>query len=362
MQPEISCYRLNLPSLPPTYHLLNTSQNAVTKHWKPIEKETTTPSSSPLPPTHIQAMKTLIRITCILLTLGTALYANPTATNGNAVNFSVRAELNEKPFIHGIVVDGTRIVLFRAIGKSLQAAGLDTEIKDPCLTLYNSQGNEVAQSIPVSALSEYQVEKLQSATTATGAFPLDLDSNEAVMIYPISGAATLHAKSISGKPGELLIETYLLPQGLYDRGTALIGSHEKQIYSIQTLDSTFPDGVDDTFGLLNVRMANEKLTIELEYSGGCEDHDFELFYDPAFIETNPPQANLYLRHDGKNDSCDAIIRETRTFDLSALLDNLQLAYPNNPRDFSINLHTWIDGTETLEVSLLKFDADQAIID
>ena len=46
----------------------------------------------------------------------------------------------------------------------------------------------------------------------------------------------------------------------------------------------------------------------------------------AFLESNPVQANLFLRHDDKNDACDAYITTEVSFDLTPLAELYQQFY------------------------------------
>ena len=79
-----------------------------------------------------------------------------------------------------------------------------------------------------------------------------------------------------------------------------------------------PDSLQlDRFDLNSITISDNELTLNLSYSGGCEEHGFELFMSPgAFMESSPVQANLFLRHNDKNDACDAYITTVVSFDLT----------------------------------------------
>ncbi len=89
-----------------------------------------------------------------------------------------------------------------------------------------------------------------------------------------------------------------------------------------------PDSIQlDQFDLNSVVVAGNEISLNLSYSGGCEEHEFELFMSPAaFMESNPVQANLFLRHNGKDDACDAYITTEVSFDLSPLAELYQQFY------------------------------------
>ena len=60
------------------------------------------------------------------------------------------------------------------------------------------------------------------------------------------------------------------------------------------------------------------LTLIVEYSGGCQEHDFTLVTNGLIQESMPPQIPLVLTHYGNEDACDGIVTDTLVFDLSRL--------------------------------------------
>ncbi len=60
----------------------------------------------------------------------------------------------------------------------------------------------------------------------------------------------------------------------------------------------------DEYDLENATISGDTLLLNVEYGGGCMNHYFFLYMAPgAFAESNPVQANLYLRHYKNNDNC-----------------------------------------------------------
>ena len=75
------------------------------------------------------------------------------------------------------------------------------------------------------------------------------------------------------------------------------------------------------FDLDGLSIYGDILTVTVQYSGGCEDHDLLMFMSPdSFLESHPVQANLYIRHDDNDDACDAWITETIRFDMRPVRD------------------------------------------
>ncbi len=302
-----------------------------------------------LKPQNTNPMKALSTV-LFLLFLSYTITADPIGLEGTAVNFSIRAELNEKPLIHGLAIEGTQLVLFRAVGTSLDQFDVHTEINDPYLTLYDADGKALARSVPVALLTLTERELLDKATTASGAFPLADDSKEAIIIYPVSGPATLHAKSISGNKGELLIESYVIPTDAIEASSEIVGNERDQFNTIQIMGTDFSEKKGAGVEILDYDLTDDCLSLIVKYSGGCPLDEFDLLYDPSFLESNPPQANIYLRNNSHQNVCGGVVHqftEKIIFNIKPLVDSFNESYPNSPIDFSIRLYTHIGDTDTL---------------
>jgi hypothetical protein len=81
----------------------------------------------------------------------------------------------------------------------------------------------------------------------------------------------------------------------------------------------------------------DDLTVGVLYSGGCLTHDFKLFMQPAFLESWPVQANLYLRHIDNGDACRALINERITFDIRDIAE-LYMEQYGGYDDIIINIY------------------------
>lgn len=85
---------------------------------------------------------------------------------------------------------------------------------------------------------------------------------------------------------------------------------------IQDLGSVSLD-LDQVF-LMEVKIIDDSLILKVSYAGGCKDHNFKLYGLSGFAKSNPPQAYIYLSHNGNNDLCEALITEWLSFDLLPL--------------------------------------------
>lgn len=72
----------------------------------------------------------------------------------------------------------------------------------------------------------------------------------------------------------------------------------------------------DPFTIDETTLDEGELEVVVRYGGGCEPHEFELFWTGEFIKTDPPQANLALFHNANGDACEALAIETLLFDVS----------------------------------------------
>jgi hypothetical protein len=76
---------------------------------------------------------------------------------------------------------------------------------------------------------------------------------------------------------------------------------------------------DDAYQLIAARHAGgDVIEVDVGYSGGCETHAFVLCWDGEFMESDPIQVRLDLRHEAFGDMCEAYIEETLAFDVSSL--------------------------------------------
>lgn len=94
----------------------------------------------------------------------------------------------------------------------------------------------------------------------------------------------------------------------------------------EVLTNEHPDAPDEPPAIIS-----DSLYALVSYSGGCENHDFDLDIDTARDTTR-----LWLRHDNGGDNCEALIHERLAFDLpDDALENptILLLNPNREAPF-----------------------------
>jgi hypothetical protein len=107
-------------------------------------------------------------------------------------------------------------------------------------------------------------------------------------------------------------------------GTAREKNHKKENSSIQSAElvdniQDFREGAAVT--ILAVRLVENSMELDVEYSGGCETHSFRLLGSTMVLKSLPPQRGVMLFHENNGDNCRSIEQRTLKFDISAL------AYP-----------------------------------
>jgi len=101
-------------------------------------------------------------------------------------------------------------------------------------------------------------------------------------------------------------------------------------------------GSSDPFTILGIEHKDKLLQVEVQYSGGCAEHQFDVIWDPDIVlvpenEIGFDQAQLIIIHDGNGDLCEAALREILTIDLNQIaattnVDQLNIRVMNGSND------------------------------
>jgi hypothetical protein len=67
-----------------------------------------------------------------------------------------------------------------------------------------------------------------------------------------------------------------------------------------------------------VVVVGHELRVTVGYSGGCEEHAFQICWDGSFMESDPVQARIDLLHDANGDGCEAYVTDELSFDLNPM--------------------------------------------
>ena len=93
--------------------------------------------------------------------------------------------------------------------------------------------------------------------------------------------------------------------------------YDDNITSVEIVKSYPKD--NNAVDIKNVKIDKNIMTLEVEYSGGCEDHNFSLLSNRMMKKSLPPQMVLFLKHDSNNDNCRQLINTKIQFNLSEAL-------------------------------------------
>jgi len=109
----------------------------------------------------------------------------------------------------------------------------------------------------------------------------------------------------------------------------------------------------DPLQINSVSVFGDNLQISVSYSGGCKEHEFGLFAGRAFMKSNPVRSQLILAHNANNDSCEAWITETLSFNLQPLKKIYQNSYGNSGSIY-LRIATAADSTTYDPMPLYSF--------
>jgi|GEM_PF-2598139 len=95
---------------------------------------------------------------------------------------------------------------------------------------------------------------------------------------------------------------------------------EQALYDSFAVDRSSNNGSQkdsDPYFIKSAKIEGVRLEIDVSYSGGCEEHTFDLFWPEFANQIYPPKLEVYLSHNANGDLCEAAINETLSIDLSA---------------------------------------------
>ena len=126
---------------------------------------------------------------------------------------------------------------------------------------------------------------------------------------------------------------------------SIIEKNQKMTILLEpTVDNSFtiPDGKPD-YIIQSAEIKDSVLTINLSYTGGCKDHNFELMFNGMYMKSLPRKASLYLKHKSNGDICKKLILLELKYNLSSILGEAKQAA-------NFNLYSYPD--------VLKYDKNK----
>lgn len=96
------------------------------------------------------------------------------------------------------------------------------------------------------------------------------------------------------------------------------------------LDMNFQQPKENAdFKVLEASIEGDILKLKISYSGGCESHEFNAYFNGIFMKSMPPKAGIFIEHINKGDMCKKLETQELTFDLK------NMRYPDKEGDYTI---------------------------
>lgn len=76
--------------------------------------------------------------------------------------------------------------------------------------------------------------------------------------------------------------------------------------------------IGNTYQLMGMEIKDDVLTLNVEYSGGCKEHTWELISNGSYAKSLPPQITVCLKHNNHEDACRRLTMGPISFNISKL--------------------------------------------
>jgi hypothetical protein len=84
----------------------------------------------------------------------------------------------------------------------------------------------------------------------------------------------------------------------------------------QTLHACDDADPSDPLMVTRLEIEGDTLHVDVSHGGGCEEHGYGLCYEEAWAASSPIQVGFRVLHDDGGDSCDALLNQQLSFDLT----------------------------------------------
>ncbi|MDX1494421.1 MAG: hypothetical protein R3253_10205 [Longimicrobiales bacterium] len=173
------------------------------------------------------------------------------------------------------------------------------------------------------AVSPTQVARTAGELREAGIFALNgvdfgtvcCDQFQYVVTYREDGR-TSTVRGDAGTLPPLLLRAVGVLQGMVDGRLPVV-------VALDTDPQSYPS---DPLTLEEAAISGDVLEAAVHYGGGCRLHEIDLVAFHGWLESAPVQVDVLLSHEDNGDMCDALIMETRRFDLRPLAEAYRDAY------------------------------------
>lgn len=74
----------------------------------------------------------------------------------------------------------------------------------------------------------------------------------------------------------------------------------------------------DQISITSIKIEGNKMLIDVSYSGGCENHEFQVIGSTMISKSLPPIRAFQLIHNANGDKCKKLVMQTLEVDIKAL--------------------------------------------
>lgn len=236
---------------------------------------------------------------------------------------------------------------FAGVSYSFEVDGLERVVRG----LVCESGCDFEPLEIFTTLSEAQIRQAGEDLRASGVLELDgvdfgtqcCDQFSYVITFE-DGDRTSTVRGDSGTLPPLLLRAINALQ-------AMMGGRLPIIVALDSGPDAFPA---DPLELGAAQVVGHLLEASISYGGGCANHEIDLVAIDGWLESFPVQVNVLLSHEDNDDPCDALVTETRSYDLSPLADAYVAAYgASGPNGTTVVLRLQ-DPIDPTEIRLIEY--------
>lgn len=108
------------------------------------------------------------------------------------------------------------------------------------------------------------------------------------------------------------------PEEVFEPESEEKKSNQTEIKELSYNPKIMPDMLGAHYDIENAELSGNQLHITIAYSGGCKEHEFNLYHNKMMTKSMPPMLNIFLIHENNGDECEQYITKTIIFDVSTL--------------------------------------------
>lgn len=146
-----------------------------------------------------------------------------------------------------------------------------------------------------------------------------------------------------------------LPPRLLEALVRLVGVVDGRLPILVALEASPDSFPSDPLTIEAVQLVGDLLEASVSFGGGCASHEIDLVALGGWLESFPVQVDVILSHEDNDDPCDALLTESRSFDLRPLAAAYRESYGSGEPGETTLILRLSDPDEPSGVRLLEYD-------